>query len=102
MYYVYQNAGKLDEMTKKLIDDMVEKCEIYKKNGHSDSKSSVAVDFKVIWDKYVLWMVCGFTKFIRGVVLKSKTPENVIKSFLGSWGIYLGLPMVGFWADYWG
>ena len=31
----FRKAGKLDEMTKKLIDDVVEKCEISKKSAHS-------------------------------------------------------------------
>lgn len=111
MYYAYRNSEKLDELTKKLIDDVVEKYEICKKNTHSKSRPSVvisratdfnsvvAVDLKVVGDKYVLWMVFGFTQFIRGVVLKSKTPESVIRSMHGSWCKDLGFPMVGFWAD---
>ena len=43
----------------------------------------VAVDLKVIGDKNILWMICGFTKFIRGVVLKDKTPESVIQELHG-------------------
>ena len=43
MYYAYRNAGKLDEVTKKVIDDVVEKCDICRKNSRSKSKPSVAM-----------------------------------------------------------
>ena len=85
------NAGKLTDEVKKMIDIVVYRYEICNRNGWSKSKplvamprgtdfnSVVAVDLKVVGDKYILWMICGFTKFIRGIVLKDKTPENVIR-----------------------
>ena len=42
MYYAYRSAGKLNEETKKLIDKVVEKCEVCKRNLKSKSKPSVA------------------------------------------------------------
>ena len=33
MYYIYRNVGKLTEEVKKMIDTVVDKCEIYKKIG---------------------------------------------------------------------
>ena len=102
MYYAYRNPGKLLEEEKKTIDTVVDKCEICKKNSCSkskpsvavprgtDSNSVVAVDLKVVGDKYILWMICGFTKFIRGIVLKDKTPESVIKGLHGAWCMNLG------------
>ena len=44
-------------------------------------------------------MVCGFTKFIRGIVLKDKTPESVIKGLYREWCLDIGFATVGFWAD---
>ena len=35
MHYVFRNAGKLNEETRKKIDEVVDKCEICKKNGAS-------------------------------------------------------------------
>ena len=90
---------------------VLDKCKICKKNSHSKSKPSVAVprgtdfnsivavDLKVVGDKYILWMICGFTMFIRGIVLKDKTPESVIKGLHRAWCMDLGFPTVGFWAD---
>ena len=106
MYYAYRNVGKLNEEVKKTIDAVVDKCEICNKNSHSKSRPSVAVprgtdfnsviavDLKVVGDKYILWMICGFTKFIRGVILKDKTPESVIKGLHGAWCMDLRFPTV--------
>ena len=91
MYYAYRNAGKLDKKVKKLIDSVVEKCEICKKNVCSKSRplvavpratdfnSVVAMDLKVVGDKNILWMICGFTKFIREIVLKVKKTRKCNK-----------------------
>ena len=38
MIYAYRNAGKLDEETRKKIKDVVEKCEICKRQSKSKSK----------------------------------------------------------------
>ena len=59
----------------------------------------VALDLKVIGDKNILWMICGFMIFIRGTVLKDKTPESVIKGLHVAWCLDIGFPTVGFWAD---
>ena len=108
MYYAYRNAGKLTEETKKMIDAVVDKCEISKMNVCSKSKPSVAisrgtdfnslvaVDLKVVGDKYILWMICGFTKFIRGIVLKDKTLDSVIRGLHGAWCMDLGFLTVVF------
>ena len=84
MYCTYENAGKLNNDARRLIDEVVDKCEICKKNSRSESKPSVvipkamdfnvivSIDMKSIGDKYILWMVCAFTKFVKGAVLSNK------------------------------
>jgi hypothetical protein len=101
----------LTEETKKLIDDVVEKCEICKRNSRSKSKPSVAiprasdfnsvvsVDLKAMGEKHILWMICSFTKFMKGLVVKDKTAETILKGLHGSWCMDLGFPTIGFWAD---
>ena len=66
MYYAYRNAGKLSTKVRKLIDRVVENSEVCKKNSRSKSKpfvaisratnfnSIVAVDLKMMEDKYIL------------------------------------------------
>ena len=56
MYYAYMNAGKFDEEIKKTIDEVVEKCEICKRNSCSKSKPSVAVPRATDFNSVVIVM----------------------------------------------
>ncbi len=97
MHYAFRNAGKLNEETRKKIDEVVDKCEICKKNGCSKSmpivaipkatnfNSTVAIALRIVGDKYILWMVCACTRFMKGRVLKDKNPESIIKALHGGW-----------------
>ena len=88
MIYEYRNAGKLDERIGTSIIDIVDKCEICKKNSKSKPKpavvmpkatkfnSIVAMDLKVMGEKYILWMICACTRFIQGRVINDEKPEN--------------------------
>merc|ERR1711984_33400 len=110
MLYAFKNAGKLDTETRKNIERVIETCEICKKNKRSASKPAVAIprasdfnsivslDLKSAGDKHILWMVCTFTKFIKGAVLKDKTPESVIKALHHSWCMEVGYPTIGWWS----
>ena len=65
IHYAYRNTGKLNEETRKKIDEVVDKCAICKNNGLSKSKLAVAIpkatDFnsivleysKIVGDKYI-------------------------------------------------
>ena len=59
----------------------------------------VSIDLKSIGDKYILSMVCAFTKFMKGTVLTNKRPETIMKALHGTWCMDLGFPTVGFWCD---
>ena len=66
MYYAYRNTEKLTPKVRKLIDRVVEICEVCEKNARSMSKPSVTIskatdinsvatlDLKVMEDKYIL------------------------------------------------
>ena len=96
---------------RKLIDRVVENCVVCKKNARSKSKpavaisratdfnSVVAVDLKMMEDKYILWMVCGFTKFIKGRVISDKNSKSIIKAIHEAWCMNIGYSRVGFRAD---
>merc|ERR1712074_249508 len=111
MLYAFRNANKLDPETRRNIEKVLEVCEICKKNKRSASKPAVAIprasdfnsivslDLKSVADKHILWMVCTFTKFVKGAVLKDKTPESVINALHLSWCMEVGYPTVGWWSD---
>ena len=44
-------------------------------------------------------MICVFIRFIKGVVLKNKLPESMIKGLHIGWCLNFGFPTVGFYAD---
>ena len=47
----------------------------------SDFNTVVTFDLKEFGKLYVLWMVCVFTKMIKGMVMKDKKAETLIESF---------------------
>ena len=111
MEYAYRNAGKLNTDIRRMIRDVVENCEICKQNARSKSKpvvaisratdfnSVIAIDLKQVGKEHILWMICGFTRFIKGIVLKNKIPESVMKGLHSGWCMNFGFPTVGFYAD---
>ena len=90
MIYAYRNAGKLDEGIRKKIIEIVDKCEICKKNSKSKPKPAVAIpkatefhtiaaiDLNVMGEKYILWMIYVCTRFIQGRVINDKKPETIM------------------------
>ena len=49
--------------------------------------------------KYILWMVCSFTRFIKGVVLQNKEAKTILKAVIQHWNCNYGMPSVGYWCD---
>ena len=41
----------------------------------TDFNAVVAPDLKKVKDKYILWMICTFTRFAKGVVIKDKKSD---------------------------
>ena len=61
--------------------------------------SNLLLPLKIAGDKYILWMVCACTRFIRGRVLNDKNPETIVKALQRGWCLPYGYPTVGFWSD---
>ena len=90
----------------KWIDKVVRRCNVCRNNVRSKSKptvaiqrakdfnSVVAIDLKVIEDENILWMVCAFTKFIKGIVIKDNNPETIINGLHEAWCLNVGFPTV--------
>ena len=97
-----------DDKTRKMINKVIDSCEICKRNSRSKSKPTVAIpratdfnsvvsfDLKCIKDKFILWMICSLTKFVKGLVVKNKKAETIVKALHGTWCLDLGFPTVGF------
>ena len=59
----------------------------------------MTLDLKDIDKKYILWIVCAFTRMMIGVVLKDKKAETILKRLELEWCMKFGYPSVGFYGD---
>ena len=93
-----------NEETRKKIKDVVEKCEICKRQSKSKSKPAVAtefntivvIDLKIVGERYILWMVDACTRLMQRRVLSDKNLESIIRALHRGWCLLYGYPTVGF------
>ena len=72
----------------------------------NDFNEVVGMDLKVVnkaKGEYILWMVCLFSKVIKGQFIRNKKPATIIQAIIDTWivggGIGPGHPSRGFWSD---
>ena len=51
----------------------------------------VTIDLKEFGKENVLWMVCEFAKLIKGIILKDKKADSVIKGLHAGWCLILNI-----------
>ena len=107
----YRRADLIGPETTKLIKQVVKDCKICQKFSKSLAKPKIALpiassfneivtlDLKQFGDKYVLWCICAFTRFIQGRLLKNKKAETIINAIEECWNLTLGIPTIGYYAD---
>ena len=95
--FAFKSTGKLNLGMSKLIKEAVENCDVCNRNSRSrlkpngtiprasDFNSVVTLDLEEMENEYVLWMVCAFTRMIKGVVLKDKREESIMKGLYSEW-----------------
>ena len=111
MLHAYKQANLLTDQVRKSIKKVCENCVVCQKFKKSQSRPKVALpkvtdfnqvvtlDLKQFGEKFVLWAVDSFTRFIQGVVLKNKQAETVVEAIQTIWCLRFGYPSRGFWAD---
>ena len=111
LLHAYKQANLLTDEVRRLIKKVCENCSICQKLQKSQSKPKVALpkvtdfnqivtlDLKLFGDRYVLWLVDSFTRFIQGCVIKNKQAETVVEAVQSVWCLRFGYPSRGFWAD---
>ena len=109
--HAYSNADMLTKELKETIQKVVDQCKVCQKYWKSmprpvvtlpkcnDFNQIVTLDLKSWGSKYILWMICSFTRFIKGAVLPNKEAETVISAVVLNWNCNFGLPSTGFWCD---
>ena len=57
------------------------------------------LDLKEFGNKYVLWMVDSFSRFIQGKLISNKKADTIIFALTDSWCMSFGFPSSRFFAD---
>jgi hypothetical protein len=105
MLHAYRNAGKL---TDKHVVNTCKICQKHKKSQGkpkvelpkvTDFSQIVMLDLKQFEENNVIWMICSFTRFCQGVVVKDKSALSIVEALNSGWNWRFGFPSIGFWAD---
>ena len=59
----------------------------------------VTLDLKEFGNKYVLWMIDSFFRFIQGKLLNNKKADMIIQALTNTWCMNVGFLSHGFFAD---
>ena len=59
----------------------------------------VTLDLKEFGNKYILWMIDSFTRFIQGKLLNNKKADTIIQALTDTWCMNVGFPSHRFFAD---
>ena len=65
----------------------------------TDFNQIVTTALKQIGSKYILLMVCSFTRYISSVVLLNKRMETAVDALNDGWNWRYGFPSADFWVD---
>ena len=111
MIHAYRNAGIQTDGARKIIRRVIDNCKVCKKFKRSfgipkvslpkshDFNEVIAIDLKQMGKKFILWMICTFSRFIKGVVINNKEADTVMNALQNGWNLNYGYPSKGFYAD---
>ena len=92
LLHAYKVADLLTPELKTTVNRVVKDCKICQKFKKSvprpqvtlpkstDFNQIVTLDLKEISGKYILWIICSFSRFMQGVLTPNKRAETVIKA----------------------
>ena len=89
LLHAYKSADLLTTELKKTITRVVNDCKVCKKfkkttprpksslPKSSDFNQVVTLDLKKCQDKYILWIICSFTRYMQGCLIPNKEAETI-------------------------
>ena len=111
MKHIYKDAGNETPEIYKTIKEVIKRCEVCQKKRKSQSAPRVsfmkASSFNDILTldlkekkvggqkRYILWIICAFSRFAKGMALKSKEMSEVTKALYHGWFCNYGCPSMG-------
>ena len=108
---VYRNAGWMSPEMANIIERVVNDCKVCQKFQKSVARPRVTLpkassfnevvtlDLKEFGNKYVLWMIDSFSRFMVGKLISNKKADTIIQAIMDSWCMSVGFPSHGFFAD---
>ena len=112
MIDIYKQSGKDDASTRKIIHEVIKRCNTCQMKTKSQPRPKlsfmkarspndvVTLDLKQLnyhgKQKYVLWMICEFSRLAVGKVLKNKESKEVLKAIKEGWIFTRECPSRGF------
>ena len=115
MKHIYKEAGKDCKKIREAIKEVLKRCEVCQKNKKSQSipklsfmkpssfNEILTLDLKEkrigSQRRYILWIICGFSRFAKGIALNSKEMTGITKALYHGWFCNYGCPSRGLWAD---
>ena len=98
---------------KEYIDEVIKRCKVCQRKQPAKQKPKVSVvkpkgnndvltvDLKINVKNNlnVLWMIDPFNRFAKGLVVKTKTAEEVVEGIKYNWFYQFGAPKTGIWSD---
>ena len=111
LLHIYKESGKDLPLIRQTIKQVISNCDTCQRTKKSlgtpkfsfpkatNFNEILSIDLKEIEGKYILWIICSFTRFARGVVLKSKVAKEVVNGLYHGWWLLYGCPSRGLWSD---
>ena len=111
MIYAYNNVGLMSPRVVNIKTRVVNDCKICQKFQKSvswpkvtlpkstDFNQVVTKDLKSMGDKYILWMICSFTKFMLGNLIPNKRADTILEAMNSTWNYTVRYPLIGYFAD---
>ena len=111
MMHSLSQANVVTPETHKVVKSVVASCKECKKFGRSlprpkttlpkvcDTNQIITWDLKEWNDRYILWLIDSFSRFVKGIVIPNKKKETILKALYYDWCCQMGYPTQGFWAD---
>ena len=88
----YRNAGWMSPDMANIINRVINDCKVYQKFQHSVARPRVSLliatlfnevvtlDLKEFGNKYILWMIDSFLRFVVGKLLSNKKADTIIQA----------------------
>ena len=107
----YRNAGGMSPELASIVERVVNDCKVCQKFQKSVAQPRVTLpkstsfnevvtlDLKDFGNKYVLWMIDSFSRFMMGKLLSNKKEDTIIQAIMDCWCMNLGFPASASFGD---